>query len=190
MTKDADTRTQQGIQLASDKTKEADQHAADASNKSQLAQQTASSVNDRLPKVENLVGGIDQYKAGTQTVIQYRPGQTVLSKDAKRALDEMATQLKNQRGYVLEVHGHSSGQGQAAITSSRRMADSVVRYLVLNHEIPAYRIYVVGMGNASPAAEEGTAAKRSNRNRVEISVLKNNLDQLASTSSSASAPPK
>jgi outer membrane protein OmpA-like peptidoglycan-associated protein len=190
MTKDADTHAQQGIQLASDKTKEGDQHASDASNKSQLAQQTASSVNDRLPKVENLVGGIDQYKAGTQTVIQYRPGQTVLSKDAKRALDEMATQLKNQRGYVLEVHGYSSGQGQAAISSSRRMADSVVRYLVLNHEIPAYRIYVVGMGNASPTAEEGTAAKRSNRNRVEISVLKNNLDQLASTSSGASTPPK
>src|ERR1700756_2029139 len=190
MTKDADTHAQQGIQLASDKTKEGDQHASDASNKSQLAQQAASSVNDRLPKVENLVGGIDQYKAGTQTVIQYRPGQTVLSKDAKRALDEMATQLKNQRGYVLEVHGYSSGQGQAAISSSRRMADSVVRYLVLNHEIPAYRIYVVGMGNASATAEEGTAAKRSNRNRVEISVLKNNLDQLASTSSGASTPPK
>ena len=190
MTKDADTHAQQGIQLASDKTKEGDQHASDASSKSQLAQQTASSVNDRLPKVENLVWGIDQYKAGTQTVIQYRPGQTALSKDAKRALDEMATQLKNQRGYVLEVHGYSSGQGQAAISSSRRMADSVVRYLVLNHEIPAYRIYVVGMGNASATAEEGTAAKRSNRNRVEISVLKNNLDQLASTSSGASTPPK
>ena len=123
-------------------------------------------------------------------MIQYRPGQTVLSKDAKRSLDEMATQLKDQHGYVLEVHGYSSGRGQAAIISSRAMADSVVRYLVLNHEIPAYRIYVVGMGNASPAPEQGTAAKRSNRNRIEISVLKNNLDQLASTSSNASAPPK
>jgi outer membrane protein OmpA-like peptidoglycan-associated protein len=190
MTKDVDTRAQQGIQLASDKTKDADQHASDASNKSQLAQQTASAVNDRLPRVESVVGGLDQYKAGTETVIQYRPGQTVLSKDAKQALDEMANQLKDQRGYVLEVHGYSSGAGQAAIASSRRMADSVVRYLILNHEIPAYRIYVVGMGNASSTAEEGTAAKRSNRNRVEISVLKNNLDQLASTSSNASAPPK
>src|ERR1700756_2915871 len=191
MTKDADTHAQQGIQLASDKTKEGDQHASDASSKSQLAQQTASSVNDRLPKVENLVGGIDQYKAGTQTVIQYRPGQTVLSKDAKRALDEMATQLKDQHGYVLEVHGYSSGQGQAAISSSRRMADSVVRYLVLNHEIPAYRIYVVGMGNASSTAEEASTRKRSSRNRVEVSVLKNSVDQLASTSSSGgSAPPK
>jgi outer membrane protein OmpA-like peptidoglycan-associated protein len=191
MAKDVDTRAQHGIQLASEKTKEADQHASDASSKSQLAQQTASAVDTRLPKVETVVGGLDQYKAGTQTVIQYRPGQTVLSKDAKQSLDEMATQLKDQRGYVVEVHGYSSGSGQAAIASSRRMADSVVRYLVLNHEIPTYRIYAMGMGNAAATAEEGSTGKRSNRNRVEISVLKNSVDQLASTSSSgASAPPK
>jgi outer membrane protein OmpA-like peptidoglycan-associated protein len=191
MAKDVDNRAQHGIQLVSEKTNEGDQHASEASNKSQLAQQTASAVNTRLPKVETVVDGLDQYKAGTQTVIQYRPGQTVLSKDAKQSLDEMATQLKDQHGYVVEVHGYSSGSGQAAIASSRRMADSVVRYLVLNHEIPAYRIYAMGMGNAPATAEEASTRKRSSRNRVEVSVLKNSVDQLASTSSSgASAPPK
>lgn len=190
MTRDVDTRNQQGIQLASDKTKEADQHASDASNRSQLAQQTAGALNDRLPRVETTVGGLDQYKAGTQTVIQYRPGQTVLSKDAKQALDEMANQLKDQRGYVVEVHGYSSSGGQTGIASSRSIADSVVRYLVLNHEIPAYRIYVIAMGNAPSAAAENTGGKRSSRNRVEISVLKNSLDQLASTTSGATSPRK
>ena len=35
------------------------------------------------------------------------------------------------------------------------MAESVVRYLVLNHEIPVYRIYLVGMGNApAPTADD------------------------------------
>ena len=191
MAKDVDTRAQHGIQLVSEKTNEGDQHASEASNKSQLAQQTASAVNTRLPKVETVVDGLDKYKAGTQTVIQYRPGQTVLSKDAKQSLDEMATQLKDQRGYVVEVHGYSSGSGQAAIASSRRMADAVVRYLVLNHEIPAYRIYAMGMGNAPATAEEASTGKRSGRNRIEVSVLKNSVDQLASTSpSEASAPPK
>ena len=191
MAKDVDDRAQHGIQLVSEKTNEGDQHASEASNKSQLAQQTASAVNTRLPKVETVVDGLDQYKAGTQTVIQYRPGQTVLSKDAKQSLDEMATQLKDQRGYVVEVHGYSSGSGQAAIASSRRMADAVVRYLVLNHEIPAYRIYAMGMGNAPATAEEASTGKRTSRNRIEVSVLKNSVDQLASTSSSgASAPPK
>jgi len=191
MAKDVDDRAQHGIQLVSEKTNEGDQHASEASNKSQLAQQTASAVNTRLPKVETVVDGLDQYKAGTQTVIQYRPGQTVLSKDAKQSLDEMATQLKDQRGYVVEVHGYSSGSGQAAIASSRRMADAVVRYLVLNHEIPAYRIYAMGMGNAPATAEEASTGKRTSRNRIEVSVLKNSVDQLVSTSSSgASAPPK
>jgi outer membrane protein OmpA-like peptidoglycan-associated protein len=192
MAKDVDTRAQHGIQLVSEKTNEGDQHASEASNKSHLAQQTASAVNSRLPKVETVVDGLDQYKAGgAQTVIQYRPGQTVLSKAAKQSLDEMATQLKDQRGYVVEVHGYSSGTGQAAIASSRRMADAVLRYLVLNHEIPAYRIYAMGMGNAPATAEEASTGKRSSRNRVEVSVLKNSVDQLASTSSSgASAPPK
>jgi outer membrane protein OmpA-like peptidoglycan-associated protein len=191
MAKDVDTRAQHGIQLVSEKTNEGDQHASEASNKSQLAQQTASAVNTRLPKVETVVDGLDQYKAGAQTVIQYRPGQTVLSKDAKQSLDEMATQLKDQRGYVVEVHGYSSGSGQAAVASSRRMADAVVRYLVLNHEIPAYRIYAMGMGNTPATAEEASTGKRSSRNRIEVSVLKNSVDQLASTSSSgASTPPK
>ena len=50
--------------------------------------------------------------------------------------------------------------------------------LVLNHEIPSYRIYAVGMGNAPVAAEDGTTAKHTTRGRVEISLLKN--DQLSS----------
>jgi outer membrane protein OmpA-like peptidoglycan-associated protein len=105
-------------------------------------------VDTRLATVETVVGNIDQYKSAPPAEIRFRPGQTVLSKQAKDALDEMATQLKNQHGYVIEVQGFSLGQGQAAIANSRKMADSAVRYLVLNHEIPAYRIYVIGMGNA------------------------------------------
>ncbi len=99
----------------------------------------------------------------------------------------MATPLKNQRGYVVEVQGFSSGHGQVAISNSQKMAESVVRYLVLNHDIPVYRIYLVGMGNA-PAPTTTAAGeakpKRITGGRVEISLLKNNLEQLASTSTS------
>ncbi len=93
-------------------------------------------LNTRLATDETVVGNLDQYKSGAQTEIRFRPGQTVLSKEAKDALDQMAAQLKNQRGYIIEVQGFSSGKGQAAIGNSRKMADSVVRYLVLNYEIP------------------------------------------------------
>jgi len=182
--KDTDARAQQGIQLASAKANEADQHAIDAGNKAQAAQQTAQQAHTRLNTVEQVVTNIDQYQPTTQTEILFKSGQTVLSQNAKTALDEMATPLKSQRGYVVEVQGFSSGHGQVAISNSQKMAESVVRYLVLNHDIPVYRIYLVGMGNApAPAAASATETpkKRITGGRVEISLLKNNLEQLAST---------
>jgi len=189
MIKDVDSRAQEGIRLASAKANEADQHAIDAGNKAQMAQQTATQANTRLTTVEQVVGNIDQYKASTQTEIRFRPGQTVLSKNAKSALDDMATPLKSQRGYIIEVQGFSSGHGTAAIQTSQKMADSVVRYLVLNHDIPVYRIYVVGMGNAPVASTEEIGKKRTSGGRVEISLLKNDLEQLASTSTAPAATP-
>src|SRR5881227_446215 len=135
MIKDVDSRAQQGIQLASSKANEADQHAVDAGNRAQQAQSTAQQATTRLTTVEQVVGNIDQYKASTQTEIRFKAGQTVLSKNAKQALDDMATPLKGQRGYIVEVQGFAAGHGQGAIQNSQKMADSVVRYLVLNHEI-------------------------------------------------------
>ena len=182
MIKDTDSRAQAGIQMASSKANEADQHAVDAGNKATAAQQTATQANNRLTTVEGVVSNIDQYKATNQTEIRFRPGQSVLSTDAKTAIDQLAEPLKGQRGYIVEVQGFSSGKGQAAIATSRKMADSVVRYLVENHEIPVYRIYVLGMGNAPlPTAtdEAGAKPKRMSGGRVEISLMKNDLEQLA-----------
>jgi outer membrane protein OmpA-like peptidoglycan-associated protein len=178
--KDTDARAQQGIQLASNKANEADQHAIDAGNRAQAAQQTAQQANTRLNTVEQVVTNIDQYQPTTQTEILFKPGQTVLSEKAKNALDEMATPLKDQRGYVVEVQGFASGHGQVAISTSQKMAESVVRYLALNHDIPIYRIYLVGMGN-TPTATGEAKPKRITGGRVEVSLLKNNLEQLAST---------
>jgi outer membrane protein OmpA-like peptidoglycan-associated protein len=176
--KDTDARAQAGIKLASDKANEADQHAVDAGNKATAAQQSAQQVTARVQTVETVVSNIDQYKASNETEIRFRPGQTALSKNAKDALDQMASGVKGQRGYIIEVQGFSSGRGQAAITSSQKMAESVVRYLVLNHDIPVYRIYLVGMGNA-PTATTDDKTKHVSGGRVEVSLLKNDLEQLS-----------
>src|SRR5580704_1530046 len=183
--KDTDSRAQAGIKMASDKADAADQHALDAGNKATMAQQSAQQVTTRVQTVETVVGNIDQYKASNQTEIRFRPGQTVLSKNAKDAIDPMATGVKGPRGYIIEVQGFSSGKGQTAITNSQKMAESVVRYMVLNSEIPVYRIYLVGMGNAPVAStDDNGKTKHMSGGRVEISLLKNDLEQLASSGSS------
>jgi outer membrane protein OmpA-like peptidoglycan-associated protein len=185
--RDVDSRAQAGIKMASDKANEADQHAVDAGNKATQAQQSAQQASTRIQTVETVVGNIDQYKASNQTEIRFKPGQTALSKNAKEALDEMAKGVKGQRGYIVEVQGFASGKGQTAIDNSRKVAESVVRYMVLNNEIPVYRIYLVGMGNAPAPADENGKTVRVSGGRVEISLMKNDLEQLASTAPASGA---
>lgn len=173
--RDIDARFKQGLQLASEKVSLADQHATDAGNKAQAANLAATDATTQVSTAGQRVDDLNQYKTGSMTEIRFRPGQTLLSKQAKDALDQMALPLKNQHGFVIEVRGFSPGHGQAAIAASETMADAVVRYLVLTHNIPPYRIYRLGMGNAPVAGEAGTAGKRPSGARVEVSVLKNDL---------------
>ena len=186
MIADVDARATEGIRNAMSKANEADTHALDAGNRANQAQQTAQQAHTRIATVEETVSKIDQYQPVTQAEIRFRPGQNALSKNAKDALDQMATSLKNQKGYIVEVQGFSPGNGTTAIENSREMAQMVVRYLVLNHDVPVYRIYTVGMGNAPIQAEDGKM-RRQKGGRVEISLLKNGLGDLNASNSSAPA---
>ncbi|HWC15495.1 MAG TPA: OmpA family protein [Terriglobales bacterium] len=178
--RDVDSRSQEGIRQASLKADQADQHAIDAGNKAQAAQQTIDQASTRLNTVQTTIGSLDQYAPVSDTEIRFRPGQQTLSPKAKEALDQLAEQLKNQRGMIVQVQGFSSGRGSTAIANSQSMAQSVVRYLVINHDIPLYRIYTIGVGNAAvKSTEEGATPKRIRGGRVEVALLKNGIADLA-----------
>ncbi len=179
MIKDVDARATEGIRLAHNKANEADLHAVEAGNRAQMAHQTAAQANQRLETVQQAVENVDQYQLVSEAEIRFRPGQLALSKRAKEALDEMAQSLADQKGYIIEVQGFSSGSGQAAIHNSQNMAEAVVRYLVLNHDIPVYRIFTLGMGNAPVKSVDGSKPRRTSGGRVEIALLKNGVAELA-----------
>jgi outer membrane protein OmpA-like peptidoglycan-associated protein len=179
--KDVDSRAQEGIRQASARADQADQHAVDAGNRAQQAQTTAQQASQHLQTVQTAVTNLDQYQPSTDAELRFRPGQTVLSAKAKEALDQIADSVKDQRGYIIEVQGFAPGASQASIASSQKMADSVVRYLVVDHQVPVYRIYTLGMGNAkvTPSAQteqtdaNGKAVKPYRGARVQVTVLKN-----------------
>lgn len=185
MIADVDARSTEGVRQAMSKANEADSRAVDAGNRAGQAQQTADQATTRITSVETTVSKLDQYQPVTQAEIRFRPGQAVLNKNAKEALDQMAMTLKDQKGYILEVQGFSSGSGSAAIENSRQMAQAVVRYMVLTHDLPVYRIYTVGMGNAPIQTSDGKV-ERIRGGRVEISVLKNGAGDLAPTTPATS----
>ncbi|HLH09803.1 MAG TPA: OmpA family protein [Terriglobales bacterium] len=185
--KDVDARAQEGIRQASAKADQADQHAVDAGNRAQQAQATADQATQHLQTVQQAVTNLDQYQPSTDAELRFRPGQSVLSTKAKEALDQIADSVKDQRGYIIEVQGFAPGASQASIAASQKMADSVVRYLVVDHQIPVYRIYTLGMGNAklTPSGQtqqtdaNGKPVRPYRGARVQVTVLKNSgVEQL------------
>lgn len=186
MIKDVDARATEGIRLANNKATEADQHAMQAGQNAQMASQTAQQASSRLQTVEQVVGNLDDYKASNQTEIRYKAGTTTLSKNAKQALDEMVANVGNQRGYIIQIRGFAPGRGQAAIQNSQTMAQSVSRYLVLEHQVPVFRIFVLAMGNAPVQSADGKS-QQVRAGRVEVTLLRNGVDQLAQNAGPSSS---
>ncbi|HEY0784303.1 MAG TPA: OmpA family protein [Acidobacteriaceae bacterium] len=169
--RDLDARTAAGIHQAQSTADQANQTATGATTTAGQAQQLAQQASGRTDQLNATVSNLDQYQKVNDTELVFRPGQTTLNARAKLALDQIATQLQGQKGYVLEVEGYSRARGEAGIQSSQHMADAVVRYLVTEHQIPVYRIHLLALGNAKP--QDGAAPAPGNA--VRVSVMQNSL---------------
>ncbi len=179
-----DERTGTGIKNAQAAADQANQLAGTANTTAGQAQQLASTANTQNGRIQTTVQGLDQYSKVSDTELVFRPGQTALNAKAKEALDQVATQLQSQKGYLVEVAGFSHSKGQIGIQNSQRMSDVVVRYLVTEHQIPVYRIREIALGNAP--APDGTAAPAGNA--VRVSVVQNSLAGSGSSTGGATAP--
>jgi OmpA-OmpF porin, OOP family len=84
----------------------------------------------------------------------------------------VASQLGSQARYFITVEGFTDQTGTAAFNDqlSRNRANQVIAYLVGSHDIPVYRIHMVGLGDQK-LIDEGKGKKaREESRRVEITV--------------------
>jgi len=175
--KDVDSRAQAGIHQAQSTADAANQQAQAASSQAGQAQQMAQLASAHTDKLNATVSNLDQYQQITDTELHFRTSQVGLNAKAKEALDQVATQLQGQKGFIVEVQGYSHARGQAAIQKSQDMADAVVRYLVVDHHVPVYRIYRLAMGNAP---REETTESGNSGTVVHVTLLHNSLAALNS----------
>ena len=130
--------------------------------------QNAKDLND----LRNVVANIDDYKPAGQTVVHFAIAKDTLSKDEKAKLDDVAKQVGSQARYFITVMGFTDQTGDQAFNDrlSRARAEQVISYLVGSHDIPVYRIHMVGLGDQKLIDEgKGKEARAASR-RVEITV--------------------
>ena len=98
-----------------------------------------------------------------------------LSKKSKKALDQLASDIPNTKGYILQLEGgtDSVGDAQYNYELSKRRTAAVVQYLAQNYSVPAYKIFVIGLGKDKAVAPNRTSKGRAENRRVEVRLLSN-----------------
>jgi OOP family OmpA-OmpF porin len=140
------------------------------------AQESADAAISGVNLTNDRISALDDYVPQTVLAVNFKVGSAVLSTDSKTKLDELATNALNAKGYVLEVSGFTdtSGSVNRNRALSQRRADTVIRYLVENHQIPLRRIVTpYGFGESNPVAENTSRDGRAQNRRVEVKLLVN-----------------
>jgi outer membrane protein OmpA-like peptidoglycan-associated protein len=181
--KDVDARAQAGIKHAQDTADAANQAATAAGNTAQNASNVAQGASGHVDHLNTTVNGLDQYHQISDVDVPFRGGSTVLSEDARGQLDQLAASLAGHQGYIIEMEARSPAAGAAGIQASQRLAQSVERYLVTEHQIPVYRMHFVALGNSPLVSADDTTAKpeRVRKSTVHIRLMENSLAAEGST---------
>jgi len=173
--KDVDQRAQAGIAAVQSKADEVNTKALAAGQRADQAQQLANNATQRVDSLSNTVVNLDNYHLVKETSVRFGFDKDNLTKDAKAALDELATQVPNTKGYIITLEGGTDSVGGEDYNYdlSQRRAKSVIQYLASEKNIPAHKIYVIGLGKDKPVESNKTSEGRAKNRRVDVRLMTN-----------------
>lgn len=138
------------------------------------AQETADAAVEGVNATNARITALDDYIVQFSATIYFKVNSAVLSPEAKAELDKIAQAAMTLRGYLIEVTGFASSDGdpQKNKILSQRRAQAVIDYLVQTHNIPLRRIgQSYGFGDLKPVADNSTPEGRAQNRRVEVKLL-------------------
>src|SRR6202171_1719950 len=167
------------ISAAAEKADSADARAGDALGRADAASKKTDQVKSDLTnqfhsELNERIANIDDYKPAGDVVVLFKFNSAKLTDEAKQQLDQIGSgKVGSMKRYFVAIEGFTdkTGTPEYNLERSRRRAEAVQTYLVAQHNIPVYRIQIVGLGKDKPVDEgKGRAAREKNR-RVEITVF-------------------
>jgi OmpA-OmpF porin, OOP family len=163
------------ISAADEKATAADGRASQAIQQADAASKKTDEVRDQLhSELNDRIANLDDYKAASPVTVLFKVNSAQLSDDAKQQLNQMATgPLSSAKRYFIAIQGFTDKTGSAEynLELSRRRAEAVQTYLVAEHNVPVYRIQIVGLGKDKPVNEQKTRQEREENRRVEVTLF-------------------
>ena len=167
------------ISAAAEKADSADARATDAIGRADAASKKSDQVKSDLTtqfrsELSERIANIDDYKPAGDATVLFKFNSAQLTDEAKQQLDELGTsKMGSVKRYFVAIQGFTdkTGDAQYNLDLSRRRAEAVQTYLVAQHNIPVYRIQIVGLGKDKPVNDEKTRDDRQKNRRVEVTIF-------------------
>ena len=162
--------TKERAMTADSKAGQAMGRADQASQKADQANQKADQLGHDLGDLRTAVSNLDDYKEVANVTVNFKFDSTKLAGDAKQQLDQMVVNQGQYKRYFVAVEGFTDKTGSSEYNNalSRRRADAVVQYLVAQHNIPIYRIHMVGLGKNKLLVDSKNRSAGAKNRRVEV----------------------
>lgn len=137
------------------------------------AQESADAAIAGVNATNQRISAVDDYVVQTNQTVNFKVSSAVLSPEGKQNLDNLAQTALTMKGYLIEVTGFASSDGDEKKNKelSRRRAQAVLDYLIETHNIPLRRIGVsYGFGEQQAIADNSTREGRAQNRRVEVKL--------------------
>ena len=138
------------------------------------AQDTADAAVAGVNATNKRISDLDDYVVQSTATVNFKVGSAVLSPEGKASLDQVATAAGTLKGYVIEVTGFASADGNTKTNKvlSERRAQAVKDYLIESHNIPLRRMSTsYGYGELQAVADNTTREGREQNRRVEVKLM-------------------
>jgi len=140
------------------------------------AQDSADAAIAGVNETNKRISTMDDYVIQSTATVNFKVNSAVLSSEAKASLDQVAATAKTLKGYVINVTGYASAEGDTKKNKalSQKRALAVKEYLIENHDIDLRRFpESYGFGELKAVADNTTREGREQNRRVEVKLLVN-----------------
>jgi OOP family OmpA-OmpF porin len=168
--------TSSDLQSAKNEIKSVDTKAGGAMSAAESARAGVAETGKRVEGLASQFENRNNYAVAAEDSVHFAFNSAKLQPEFHTVLDNLAQKIKQDPNAVIVLEGRTDSTGDADynIKLGQQRLDAVLRYLVVQADVPIQRIYQVSLGKEKPVADNKTKEGREQNRATVVRILSPN----------------
>jgi outer membrane protein OmpA-like peptidoglycan-associated protein len=168
--------TSSDLQTAKGDIRTVDTKAGGAMTAAESARAGVTETGKRVDGLSNQFENRNNYSVAAEDSVHFAFNSAKLQPEFHAVLDTLAQKVKQDPNAVVVLEGRTDSTGDADynIKLGQQRMDAVMRYLVIQSDVPIQRIYQVSLGKEKPVADNKTKEGREQNRATVVRILSPN----------------